>query len=45
MHAAHEKDTIRRPEEIAALDAETKYILFNLIDTYIRDAKVRNARK
>ncbi|MCD6011790.1 MAG: sinR 1 [Flavipsychrobacter sp.] len=44
-HAAYDKDTIRRMEEITALDPATRNILFNLIDTYIRDAKVRNAHK
>lgn len=44
-HATYDKDTIRRLEDIAALDEHTKSILFNLIDTYIRDAKVRNAHK
>jgi transcriptional regulator with XRE-family HTH domain len=42
-HATYDNDTIKRIEEIHALDGGTKSILFNLIDTYIRDAKARRA--
>jgi hypothetical protein len=38
-------DTVKRIEEIQALDGNTKSVLFNLIDTYIRDAKARVAYK
>lgn len=42
-HATYSKDTVKRIEEIEAMDDKTKAILFNLIDTYIRDAKTRKA--
>jgi hypothetical protein len=42
-HATYSKETVKRIEDIEALDEKTKSILFNLIDTYIRDAKTRKA--
>jgi len=42
-HAHYDNDTIKRIEEIQVLDSNTKSVLFNLIDTYIRDAKARKA--
>ena len=42
-HATYDNDTIKRIEEIHTLDGNTKSVLFNLIDTYIRDAKARKA--
>jgi transcriptional regulator with XRE-family HTH domain len=42
-HAHYDNDTIKRIEEIQVLDSGTKSVLFNLIDTYIRDAKARKA--
>jgi hypothetical protein len=42
-HSSYDKETIKRIEEIEALDGNTKSILFNIIDTYIRDAKTRKA--
>lgn len=43
-HASYSsKDTVKRIEEIEAMDDKTKSVLFNLIDTYIRDAKTRKA--
>ena len=42
-HTAYDNDTVKRIEEIQVLDSNTKSILFNLIDTYIRDAKARKA--
>jgi transcriptional regulator with XRE-family HTH domain len=42
-HAHYDNDTIKRIEEIQVLDNSTKSLLFNLIDTYIRDAKARKA--
>lgn len=42
-HAHYDNDTIKRIEEIQVLDSGAKSVLFNLIDTYIRDAKARKA--
>ncbi len=42
MHAAYDKDVIKRMEDIEVLDSDTKTVLFNIIDTYLRDAKARN---
>jgi len=42
-HASYTKETVKRIEEIEAMDEKAKSILFNLIDTYIRDAKTRKA--
>lgn len=44
-YANYDNDTIKRIEEIQVLEGSTKSILFNLIDTYIRDAKARIAYK
>ncbi len=41
-HAAYDKDVIKRMEDIEVLDSDTKTVLFNIIDTYLRDAKARN---
>lgn len=42
-HASYDKDTIKRIEEIQAVDPDTRAILFNIIDTYLRDYKARKA--
>ena len=42
-HAAYDKDTVKRLEDIEVLDKDTKAVLFNIIDTYLRDAKARKA--
>ena len=42
-HAAYDKQTVRRLEDIEALDNQTKSVLFNIIDTFLRDAKARKA--
>ena len=42
-HAAYDKETVKRLEEIEALDGSTKDVLFNIIDTFLRDAKARKA--
>nr|WP_260607625.1 hypothetical protein [Chitinophaga polysaccharea] len=44
-HASYDKETIKRIEEIEAIDPNTKTILFNIIDTYLRDYKARKAYK
>lgn len=38
-------ETVKRIEEIQVLDDNKKSVLFNLIDTYICDAKARVAYK
>jgi transcriptional regulator with XRE-family HTH domain len=40
-----DKRTLQRIQEIQQLDEAKRNVLFDLIDTYIRDAKVRNAHK
>jgi transcriptional regulator with XRE-family HTH domain len=42
-HAAYDKETIKRLEDIETLDNPTKSVLFNIIDTFLRDAKARKA--
>lgn len=42
-HASYDKDTVKRLEDIETLDGSTKSVLFNIIDTYLRDAKARQA--
>lgn len=42
-HASYDKETIKRLEDIEALDNNTKSVLFNIIDTFLRDAKARKA--
>jgi hypothetical protein len=40
-----DKKTLARFQELLQLDETKRNTLFDLIDTYIRDAKVRNAHK
>lgn len=42
-HASYNKETIKRFEEIEALDKDTRIVLFDVIDTYLRDFKARKA--
>jgi len=42
-HATYDKETVKRLEDIEALDTNTKSMLFNIIDTFLRDAKARKA--
>jgi len=39
----YDKETVKRLEDIQNLDSDTKTRLFNIIDTYVRDAKTRQA--
>jgi transcriptional regulator with XRE-family HTH domain len=41
IHSAFDKKTLKRLEEIARLSQPRKTVLFDLIDTYIRDSKTR----
>jgi len=43
QNASFDKKTMKRIKEIQDLDAGTQSILFNVIDTYLRDAKARVA--
>ncbi|MBV8255084.1 MAG: helix-turn-helix transcriptional regulator [Chitinophaga sp.] len=45
INAHFDKKTLKRLEEIELLEEEKKHTLFDLIDTYIRDAKTRAAYK
>jgi transcriptional regulator with XRE-family HTH domain len=42
-HASFNKDTLKRLNNIENLDENTKQTLFNVIDTFLRDAKARVA--
>ena len=42
-HAAFDKDTLKRLEDIESLDQNTRNTLFSVIDTFLRDAKARVA--
>ncbi len=44
-HAAYNKETVRRLEDIENLDQQTRSTLFNVIDTFLRDSKARIAYK
>ena len=41
--ASFDKKTLKRIQDIQSLDANTQSILFNIIDTYLRDSKARIA--
>jgi transcriptional regulator with XRE-family HTH domain len=45
INSTFDKKTLKRFQEISELDEAKRNTLFDLIDTYIRDAKVRNAHK
>lgn len=42
-YASYDKDTIRRIQDIEKLDSNTRTKIFDIIDTYLRDAKTRQA--
>ena len=42
-HASFDKDTLNRLQNIESLDEHTKKTLFDVIDTFLRDAKARLA--
>lgn len=42
-HAAFDKETLKRLEDIENLDQNTRNTLFSVIDTFLRDAKARVA--
>ena len=42
-HASYDNETVKRLEDIQTLDGSTKSVLFNIIDTFLRDAKARKA--
>jgi len=43
QNAKFDKKTLQRIQELDLLEPEKKKTLFDLIDTYIRDAKTRQA--
>ncbi len=43
MHNLFDKKTIKRLQDILHLEDDKRKTLFDLIDTYIRDAKIRKA--
>jgi len=43
MNAKFDKKTLKRLEDLELLEEEKKKVLYDLIDTYIRDAKARKA--
>jgi transcriptional regulator with XRE-family HTH domain len=43
VNAKFDKKTLKRIEELELLEEEKKRVLYDLIDTYIRDAKARKA--
>jgi transcriptional regulator with XRE-family HTH domain len=43
QNASFDKLTLQRIQDIQNLDPDTKTVLFNIIDTYLRDAKTRQA--
>lgn len=43
QNVSFDKKTVKRIQDIQKLDSNTQNILFNLIDTYLRDSKARKA--
>ena len=43
QHASYDKETIKRLEGIENLDIDTRKTLFQIIDTFLRDSKARQA--
>jgi len=43
INAKFDKKTLQRIEDLELLEDNKKSLLFDLIDTYIRDAKARKA--
>ena len=42
-NASYDKQTVERINDIQKMDADTKNILFNVIDTYIQNFKTKQA--
>ena len=42
-YSSYDKDTIERLKNIQKMDANTKGVLFNVIDTYIQNFKTKQA--
>ncbi|MEM0941133.1 MAG: helix-turn-helix domain-containing protein [Bacteroidota bacterium] len=42
-YASYDKDTIRRIQDIEKLDSNTRTKIFDIIDTYLRNAKTKQA--
>ena len=43
INAHFDKKTLKRIQDLELLEEEKKKTLFDLMDTYIRDAKIRQA--
>ena len=43
QHATYDKEIVKRLEDIENLDGDTKKTLFQIIDTFLRDSKARQA--
>jgi len=43
QYATFDKESLKRLEDIENLDSDTRKILFEVIDTFLRDAKARKA--
>ncbi len=42
-NASYDKETVERISDIQKMDADTKNVLFNIIDTYIQNFKTKQA--
>jgi len=42
-NASYDKETVERINDIQKMDADTKNVLFNVIDTYIQNFKTKKA--
>ncbi|HRP56701.1 helix-turn-helix transcriptional regulator [Agriterribacter sp.] len=42
-NASYDKETVERISDIQKMDADTKNVLFNVIDTYIQNFKTKQA--
>ncbi len=42
-YSSYDKEMLRRLEDIENLDQDTKHMLFKVVDTFLRDAKTRQA--
>lgn len=42
-NASYDKETVERINDIQKMDADTKSVLFNVIDTYIQNFKTKQA--
>ena len=43
QHTSYDKETLKRLQDIENLDSDTKKMLFDVIDSFIRESKGRKA--